>query len=254
MNLTKYFYALILAGLVLAVSGPQAAPEFNQVKAPTAEQLETMALLNRQIAEVQGDLARFFEDLRDVTCEDNGGGEKIFCNFYKIQADGVSLIPITATIETFYGQRERYVLNEVASVKWEGEKPVSFRFDTRRGTIGAGAVLLKQLSGNSIAGAAAGSPDVPLNLVVNELLSTGKGQFVNFRFPSEETLRDRKEEIEIDGVKQEIDVVFVRDPNQQIRIMREYLAKLKLLNRRLDWMARSKEARKAAEIERLLRQ
>ena len=55
-------------------------------------------------------------------------------------------------------------------------------------------------------------------------------------------------------MKQEIDVVFVRDPNQQIRIMREYLAKLKLLNRRLDWMARSKEARKAAEIERLLRQ
>ncbi len=256
MSFTKYIYSALLVGLVLAASGSQAAPEFNQIKKPTREQLATMELLNTQISRVQDDLGRFFEDLRDHTCEDDAGGEKIFCEYYKIQENGVSLIPLTATVETFYGQRQRYILNEAASVRWDAEKPVSFRFDTRRGALGKGAVLIKRLSGNSIANgnATENASTAPLNLVVNELLSSGKGQFVNFRFPSGEEARDTKEEIDIDGRKAEIAVVFVRDPNQQIRIMREYLAKLKLLEHRLDWMARAKDARKAADIERLLRQ
>ncbi|MEQ9366273.1 MAG: hypothetical protein RIF32_18685 [Leptospirales bacterium] len=255
MNLTKYFYSALVAGLLLAGSGPQAAPEFNTVKTPTTEQVATMELLNSQISKVQDDLGRFFEDLRDHSCEDDAGGEKIFCNFYKIQENGVSVIPLTATVETFYGQRQRFILNEAATVRWQEGKPVSFRFDTRRGALGKGAVLIKRLSGNSIVDSKLEeSAKAPLNLVVNELLSSGKGQFVNFRFPSEEEVRDRKEEIDVDGRKQEINVVFVRDPNQKIRIMRAYLEKLKLLEHRLDWMARSKDARKAATIERLLRQ
>ncbi|MCR9142674.1 MAG: hypothetical protein NXI24_10520 [bacterium] len=255
MKLTKYISCTLVAGSLLAISASEAAPEFNKVKEPTREQIATMELLNTQIATVQTDLGRFFEDLRDHSCEDDAGGEKIFCEFYKIQDNGVSLIPLTATVETFYGQRQRYILNEAATVSWQEGKPVSFRFDIRRGAIGKGAVLMKRLSGNTIAGTAtADSAKAPLNLVVNELLSSGKGQFVNFRFPTEEAERDRKEEIDIDGRKKEIDVVFVRDPNQKIRIMRTYLKKLKLLEHRLDWMARAKDARKAADIERLLRQ
>ena len=255
MHMTKYILIPALIASAVAFTAPQAAPEFNQVQEPTPEQLQTMEMLTGQISEVQDDLGRFFEDLRDHTCEDGDTGQKIFCGYYKIQDNGVSVVPITATVETFYGQRQRFVLNEEATIRWENEKPVSFRFDTRRGAIGKGAVLIKRLSGNSIAEpAAANAAQPPLNLIVNELLSSGKGQFVNFRFPTEKEVRDRKEEIDIDGRKSEIDVVFVRDPNQKIRIMREYLESLKLLERRLDWKARSEEARKAADIERLLRQ
>lgn len=268
MKSIKYvIIAGCIAGIALIPAAvTQAAPEFNKVRQPTREQIQTMLLLNRQIAEVQRDIGRFFEDLRDHSCEDDAGGEKIFCEYYKIDENGVSLVPLTATKETFYGVRQRYILNESAAIYWKSEKPDFFRFDTRRGSIGKGAVLIKRLSGNSIGLPAAGDEGqpaaeapadaaaAPLNLVVNELLSSGKGQFVNFRFPDGEEARDFVEKTDVDGTTKEINVVFVRDPNQQIRIMRDYFKKLKLLDHRLDWMARAKDARKAAEIERLLRQ
>lgn len=261
-----------VAGIALIpLAVPQAAPEFNKVRQPTREQIQTMLLLNRQISDVQRDIGRFFEDLRDHTCEDDAGGEKIFCEYYKIDENGISLIPLMATKETFYGVRQRYILNESAAIYWKDEKPDFFRFDTRRGALGKGAVLIKRLSGNSIApppategqaeqpapetqGQDAQNAATPLNLIVNELLSSGKGQFVNFRFPDGAEARDFVEKSDVDGTEKQINVVFVRDANQQIRIMRDYFKKLRLLDHRLDWMARAKDARKAAEIERLLRQ
>jgi hypothetical protein len=254
----KSYCTLALAALLLVLSRQgQAAPEFHQVKTATPEQEATIDLLNRQIFEAQTDLANYYEDLRDHSCEDGAGGQKIFCQYYKIQENGVSLVPLTATVETFYGQRQRYMLNEEASIQWDQERPVSIRFDSRRGELGKGAVLIKRLSGKAAPAPAASADDgvatAPLNLVVNEMLSSGRGQFVNFRFATEAEVRDRREEIEIDGRKLEIDVVFVRDPNQKIGIMREYLRMLKLLNRRLDWMVRAANARRTAEIERMLR-
>jgi hypothetical protein len=40
--------------------------------------------------------------------------------------------------------------------------------------------------------------------------------------------------------------------NQKLSIAREYFRLLKLLLRRVDWMVRSEEARKNAEIQRLM--
>ena len=51
-----------------------------------------------------------------------------------------------------------------------------------------------------------------------------------------------------------MEVVYVRDPAQKIQIMKEYLRLLRLLERRLDWNVRASQRRRAAEIERMLRQ
>ncbi len=252
--------ALILIALLISgLFGLAATPEFSGVRKPDPDQLRVMKTLNRQIAIEQKEIAAYHEDLQERECTATHGGEQIFCSYYQIDENGESLIPLNAVIETYYGQRQRFVRNELARVRWENEKPVFFQFEVRRGAIGKGAVLIKRIWGNTIAEQAEADENevttqAPLDLVVNELLSSGKGDFVNFRFPTEEVVRDSVQEVEIDGKKTEIQVIYVRDPAQKINIMKEYLRMLRLLNRRLDWTVRSKNARQAADIERMLRQ
>lgn len=252
--------ALILIALLLSgLYGVAATPEFSGVKKPDPDQLRVMKTLNHQIAIVQKEIAAYHEDLQERECTASHGGEQIFCAYYQIDENGESLIPLDAVIETFYGQRQRFVRNELAKVRWEDKKPVFFQFETRRGAIGKGAVLIKRIWGNTIAGQAETpeedvTTEAPLDLVVNELLSSGKGDFVNFRFPTEDVVRDSMQTVNIDGRQTEIQVIYVRDPAQKINIMKEYLRMLRLLNRRLDWTVRAKNARQAADIERLLRE
>src|SRR6185295_1318303 len=99
--------------------------------------------------------------------------------------------------------------------------------------------------------------NLPINLVVNELLDSGKGAFVNFRLPETADVRDKKEAnqetIEIDGIKRKTDVIYVRAHAEKMRLLREYVNMLKLTWRRIDWEVRSENARNEMEMQRVLR-
>lgn len=258
----KRCVTLAVAIFLIQTGGLFAVDEFTRVREPNPEQKQVIATLTREIAAVQRDIERFYETLKERECGTFYGGENIYCEYYKIDQNGVSLVPLTSQVETYYGQRQRYVYNEQVSIKWNGPKIVGFDFSMRRGYIGKGQVLLKSLAGNSIitgepaAGGQAQTTaaEAPLNLVVNELLSSGKGLYVNFRFPDQQMqdVRDRYEDIEVDGQKRNIQVIFIRDPDQKIRVMREYLRLLRLLERRLDWNVRAETARRASEVQRIL--
>lgn len=248
--------AVILIFLLTGAAAPLfALEEFTRVRPPNPEQLKVMAGLAREIAETQRKLELFRVELENKSCGTFYGGENIYCEYYTIdQQTQRSIVPLTAQQETIYGQRQRYILNEQAIIQWNGPKIVSFTFESRRGFLGKGQVLWKRLSGNSITDLPEdAADDAPLNLVVDEILTSGQGKYVNFRFPDQPDVRDTTEEIEVNGQKKPIEVVYVRDPATKIRMMREYLRQLKLLEHRLDWNIRSEAARRAAEVERYLR-
>ncbi|MBX7059329.1 MAG: hypothetical protein K1X75_14795 [Leptospirales bacterium] len=246
----------IAAVLLILAAGLQspayALEEFTRVREPNAEQKVTIEVLTREIMEVQKLLNGYRTELENKSCGTLYGGENIICAYYRIDASTQrSIVPLTAQQETIYGQRQRYVYNEQAIMQWQGNDIKNYVFESRRGFIGKGQVLWRRLSGNSIVNA--GAAETPLNLEVNEILASGRGLMVNFRFPNAPDVRDGKEQVEIDGQRREIDVIYVRDPETKINMMREYLRQLRLLERRLDWNIRAEAARREAEVGRLLR-
>ncbi len=231
-------FVLICAMLAVPLN---AVEEFTKVKTATAEQEFTIKRLYGEIAEVQTDINVYYKDL-----EERG-------KIYEKQ----TVIPLTSVVQVQYGERNRNVFNEHVMIKWEGDKAVSYIFSQRQAQLGTGQVIKKRLSASSIAGEEIKDDKTlgarAMNLFVNELLTSGKGLTINFRFPTDEDIRDREEEIDIDGRKIRVAVVFVRQPNEKIRILREFHRLLKLTLRRIDWMVRVEEERKAADIQRLLK-
>jgi len=252
-----------------ATDEDSAIDEFIRVESPTPSQIHVMNNLIRDISLVQDRIDDYYEYLKSNECGNFYGGEDIYCDFYQVSENNLTMIPLEAAVETYYGQRQRYVYNEMARIQWTPDGKVEqFLFEQRRGWVGQGHVLLKKLSGTSIADADFGTRPVdtelpenpeplqtdPLNLVVNELLSSGKGMFINFRFAQEqERVRDHYEDIEYHGRTVNIQVIYVRTPEQKINLLREYLRLLRLLERRIDWNVRSEQQRRQNEIERVLR-
>ncbi len=256
----KLLFYTILGTVIpfLAVNAEQASPgttppvrtaasssegrqnEFNAVEMPDEVETRVIKDLQRQIARVQADISRYHKEMKDHNLID--------------PVKQISRIPMLAEVQTEYGVRGRNVFNEQGLIEWNQDKIVSFTFEQRSGKVNQGYVARKQLKGQTITDPEKmGVNESPLNLVVVELLDSGRGQSVNFRFPTSAEAVDVKEEIEFDGVKREMMVVFVRNVDQRIAILREYLSLLRLLERRIDWVIRAEEQRKALEIERILR-
>lgn len=221
--------------------------------------------------------------------EEGGDPSSLNCNIFRInKGDETTIVPLTSEKQTYYARRKTYFYYEMGFIKWNGKKVESFRFNLKRSLIGAGIATIKTLSRESIKeNQTPGSLDVkdclkqkiennkgqnaPLSLLIREVLQSGRGSVYTFRVPTEKELtiktenklvggkrmdvqvayiRDKAEEIEVDGVMERVHVAFIREPRQQITITREYLRLLKLLKRRLDWNSRRVYIKQAAEIER----
>jgi len=215
-------------------------PEFTKVQKPTTEQIRTINGLYFEISQVQGDIERYYKDLKEKG----------------LVKENSTVYPLTEVVQSYYGEKKKFVLSEIGIIKWQGDKLDSFTFEQRRSKIGTGYIVKKRLSATSLASHSEnelGSENAQaLDFYVNEILSSGKGLTINFRFPTNPDVRDREEEIEINGQKRKVLVVYVRNQNQKIGMIREYFRLLKLLLRRIDWNVRVENQRKAAQIQRLM--
>lgn len=222
-----------------------------------------------------------------------GGDPRLIdCRFYRISpATNASLVPLLSERETSYGRRERWFITELATIVWDDKKISNFRLLQRRELIGAGNTMIKTISAPSQIPATdpgsldvddclkmtpeeRGNPQMVLDLIVREIFSSGRGGTYTFRFPTKKDVqirqesrliggkrqtvdvafvRDTTEKMAIDGVQEAVNVIYVRDYNQRISIAREYLRMLKLTLRRVDWNTRAANFRRAAEIERVMK-
>ena len=219
---------LILATPLFAIS------EFTTVKQPNEEEKIVIEGLQQDITATEADITTYYTDMKERG---------------RISADGMTELPLNVQVLGSYGRREKYLFNESASIKWNGEKIESFAFDLRKGEIGTVNVLKKRITYRANQG------QNTVNMIVIEYLSSGQGQKVSFRFPTatETDVRDRVEEVELNGIKHQMQVIFIRDVPTRITMLRENLRLLKLLKRRLDWTIRSENARNEREVERLLK-
>lgn len=249
----------LFALLVLAV--PLALPainEFTVTPKPSKEEEAAYNDLVRQIAVIQKDIEAYFIDLTErqrVVQDKDANGKPVGPSYSEFE--------ITSEVQTYYGQRDRYVYTERVRLEWDikpGAQAGSasatikgFNVSQRRGRVGQSYVLKRRITADVLPPTANGKDPLPLNLIVNELLDSGKGLFLNFRFPDAEVVRDKDEEIVIDGQKKQIHVIYVRSHSEKMRLLREYRDVLKLTWRRVDWEIRSARARNEMEMQRILR-
>ena len=274
---------LAAASLMFLATAIWASAEFSKVQKPTPEQICVILGLEREISAVQKDIQGYYKDLLDDPCKFEEGGDPttMDCRFYQIdKSSGWAIVPLASEMESFYGRRIRYVYAELGYIKWKEDKIESFRFEQKRTRL-TGDSMIKILTGNAVIdptigvlkGDKAVSVDIdeclkmkpeeieekrkpvetPLNMFVKEVLQSGMGSKINFRFTSSDDVRDQTEEIITDGRKEKVQVVYVRNYSQKIDITREYLRLLKLMRRRIDWNSRAVNYRKQMEIERILK-
>lgn len=239
---TVFLIFTLLPGLVAA----------NETSPNAREDAKAYLDLVNQIAELQGDIASLYQDLNErsrVTraLDQNGKPTGPLFSEFEIQAE----------TQTYYGQRDRYIYTEKVRLEWAegGQAPTikTMVVTQRRGRIGHSYVLRRQLTADVLPPVKTEKEPLPINLIVNELLDSGKGLFVDFRMPKDEKSRDGDETITIDGQKKEIKVIYMRSHAEKMRVLREYRNILKLTWRRLDWEIRSQKARNANELDRILR-
>jgi len=242
MKRTVFLIFTLLPGLVAA----------NETSPNAREDAKAYLDLVKQIAELQGDIASLYQDLSErsrVTraLDQNGKPTGPLFSEFEIQAE----------TQTYYGQRDRYIYTEKVRLEWAegGQAPTikTMVVTQRRGRIGQSYVLRRQLTADVLPPVKTEQDPLPINLIVNELLDSGKGLFVDFRMPKDEKSRDGDETITVDGQKKEIKVIYMRSHAEKMRVLREYRNVLKLTWRRLDWEIRSQKARNANELDRILR-
>ncbi len=228
---------LIFFGVIIRTGGLYPADEFTTVKKANPEQLEQIKFLETRIVETVKDIEKYHTDMKE--------SGRIFKDF--------SRLPVTSEIQTYYGQRDRYKLDEEALITWAGDKISAITFQQRRGMLGRGYVVQKRFKVTAFTVGDGTKGGTVVDLIVEELLESGRGLYVNFRFPGDQASRDHEEEIEIEGKKRTYNVVYVRETDQKINLLREYLRMVHLTWRRVDWVVRAENARKSAEITRILR-
>lgn len=215
----------------------------------------------QEIARMQRRIESYYDYLerrKNNDCLMFHGGERIYCHYYSIDQNNYTYVPLFASQETVYGRRQRYMYNELAYFKWGADKKIeAFYFETRRGYLGTTRSMSRLIYGNSISdfnGAAVDEKRPPMNLVVNEVLPTGKGRFARYSFPTEAKVFDKPaEEMDIAGRKMNLKTIYLREPEDRLRVVRKYVKLLKRVEMRLQWNVHSGNVRRSAEVERILR-
>lgn len=258
------FYIILISIISISISLSAQTKEETEVDQyirvrPFSEgQLVRYQSMIKQIGVIQKKIESYYDYLVNNSksdCTLFHGGEKIYCDFYKIQKNGMTYIPLNARKETIYGQKQRYVYNELAYFKWENKKISKFFFETRRGYVGTTRVLSRLFYGNTIAGdnAQADQKKPPMGLIINEVLPTGKGTFAQFAFATEDKVYDKhKEKLEINGKEMVLDTIYLRDSAERLNIVTKYLALLKQLESRLHWNVHASNFRKESQLQRVL--
>ena len=245
--------------------------------------------IKRYFEDLKDDNCRKTSSGRDVSSLEGLDPRVQDCRLYRTDlTTGWAVIPLTSELESEYGRREKFFLSEIGYIKWKmdaNKKPTNeitgFVFQQKRTRVGAGYSVIKTMSADSaeipLNEGEPGDLDLdecmslmkekeekksdppqlksvekPLNMFVKEILNSGRGALYTFRFPKAEKIRDFTEELQIEGKKEKVQVIYVRNANQKINISREYLRLLKLMLRRIDWNTRAQNFRKQAEIQRIL--
>ena len=175
-----------------------------------------------------------------------------FLNRMGLAADGkLSRIPLEATMQTEWGRRERKIYNGTMQIEWNAGRIVSVMFQERKGISGSGYLLrktwyIREVGKREQRPNAGGQNEdvvvfdgISMNIVIGEKADSLYTRYYNYRFFTGRDLRDNDRDVGLPeyATLKDSPVLPVRDPNQRIKILREYLDALRLLERRINYLA-----------------
>lgn len=169
-----------------------------------------------------------------------------------IREDGTTEIPFAPFIRDEVGRRERHLINESAMIKWKDQSIEEVTFQQRKGLIGSGQIVKREIK-YRVTASQTEATDVSLDFVVSELADGSRWERVNFRLPTTSAgERDHKETVEVRGMRQEMDVIYIRNIEVRIEILRENVRLTKDLRRRIEWLVSHEAQNRRSSIGKYL--
>ena len=204
------------------------APSLTELEVPNKAQKKQIQDLIQQIAEVETSIAAMKNDL-DV--------------LGKVQ-DGKTVINVTATYMGNPGNIEnRFFINEIATIHWDGERIGKFEFFRRQARVRGIYIIRKTMTADSMAQAAkSGALEVPIAILVEETLDSGRGIVTQFKLPGpgQDSIKDYKELVESGQGKKEVATVYLRQVQDRLDILRRYLQSMRDTERIIRYLIRNK--------------
>ncbi len=204
------------------------APSLTELEVPNEAQKKQIKDLIRQIAEVEVSIAAMKNDLEVLG---------------KVQ-DGKSVINVAATYMGTAGNIEnRYFINETATIFWDGDRLGKFQFFRRQAKVRGIYIIRKTVTADSMAQAAeSGALDVPISILVQETLESGRGIVTQFKLPGpgQDSIKDHNELVESGQGKQEVATIYLRKVNDRLEVLRNHLQFLRDTERIIRYLIRHK--------------
>ncbi len=240
MKMIGYKFSL-MGGLLLLVSAlapPMAAQvNINKIDEPSEVQQEIIDSIFSDLSYEQNIIQSYFQDLEDLDMVDQNQKTRL---------------SLATTIKSEPVRREHYLINEEAFIQWKGKNIVDITFYLRKGLIGTGVIIKRHLTYHVIP-TTTDTTAPPIDFVVSEYINTNMGENVNFRYPAGTgSVRDHKEKVNIGGVEKEIMVIYIRDVNSRIKILRENNRLLNRLRRRIEWLIDKRMNMRKNKVKRYL--
>lgn len=208
---------------------PESTPSLTELQTPNEAEKKQIRDLIDQIAAVERSMATMKDDLEVL-------------NRVK---DNQTTIYLTAEYAGEPGNRDRrYFVNENVTIEWEGEQPARFIFFRRQARIRGVYVIKKTIKADSMQeGSRNDSLSVPVQILVEETLDSGKGQVTEFRIPSgdEASIQDHKELVTTStGADKEARVIYLRQVKDRLKVLRSQLQLMRRAERMMRYLIRSK--------------
>ncbi|MCR9142832.1 MAG: hypothetical protein NXI24_11315 [bacterium] len=230
----------ILALSLLLASGPGLVAQniLDEVEYEASDELQKAQIeyAERNIYEVSRKIERYYSFLQRMGLARDGE---------------LSRIPLQATMRTEWGKRERKIYNGTMQIEWNGGRIASIMFEERKGVAGSGHLLrktwyIREIGKKEARTNAAGQNEdkivfdgISMNIVIGEKADSLYTRYYNYRFFTGRDLRDNDRDIGLPeyAALKDSPVIPVREPNQRIKLLREYLDALRLLERRINYLA-----------------
>ena len=204
------------------------APSLTELEVPNKAQTKQIRDLIQQIAEVESSIAAMKNDL-DVLGKVN---------------DGQTRINVAATYMGNPGNIEhRFFINEIATIHWNGNQIGKFEFFRRQARVRGIYIIKKTMTADSMAQAAeSGTLQVPIAILVQETLDSGRGIVTQFKLPGpdQDSIKDHNELVESGKGKMEVSTVYLRQVEDRLDILRKYLQAMRDTERIIRYLIRNK--------------
>lgn len=234
-----------IPGPVLALLGalvflqPVYSQEYNRVEEPNMSQQQVIDSIFTEMAKATKEIESIHESLAE---------QKL------IDSESKTVVPYQSMVLENQGGMDRQLLTESAVIQWNGAQIQNVTFHQRKSTLGTGNMLKRQLTYNAQPPEDQTDSAVsPLDIVISEFVSTTEGDHMNFRYPATTgEVKDHYEKIDVRGIEKKVMIVYVRDVQSRVDILRENLRLMKTLSRRLKWMLRYEAEKRKDKVRRFI--